>query len=121
MSSRFDDVFKARRGEEAGSEKSSAKRGSATKRSSSKKSKKGDPSAKNERANSGGDGSEGKTRRGRPNGKRSDPDYVGFTTYIRKDTHYEVKVALLQEKKGRELSMLVEELLAHWLKSRPKQ
>lgn len=60
-------------------------------------------------------------RRGRPNGKRSNPNYVGFTTYIRKDTHHEVKLALLQENKGRELSVLVEELLADWLKSRPKQ
>jgi hypothetical protein len=59
-------------------------------------------------------------RRGRPSGKRSDPDYVGFTTYIRKDTHHEVKLALLQEKKGRELSELVEDLLSNWLKSRPK-
>lgn len=60
-------------------------------------------------------------RRGRPSGKRSDPDYVGFTTYIRKDTHHEVKLALLQEKQGRELSELVEELLTNWLKSRPKK
>ena len=60
-------------------------------------------------------------RRGRPSGKRSDPDYVGFTTYIRKDTHHDVKVALLQEKEGRELSELVEELLASWLKSKPKK
>lgn len=59
-------------------------------------------------------------RRGRPSGKRSDPDYVGFTTYIRKDTHHEVKLALLQEKRGRELSELVEDLLSNWLKSRPK-
>lgn len=56
--------------------------------------------------------------RGRPSGKRSDPEYVGFTTYIRKSTHHEVKPALLQEKKGRELSELVEELLASWLKSK---
>jgi len=60
-------------------------------------------------------------RRGRPSGKRSDPDYVGFTTYIRRDTHHDVKLALLQEKKGRELSELVEVLLADWLKSRPKK
>ena len=60
-------------------------------------------------------------RRGRPSGKRSDPDYVGFTTYIRKDTHHDVKVALLQEKEGRELSELVEELLAGWLKSKPRK
>ena len=60
-------------------------------------------------------------RRGRPSGKRSDPDYVGFTTYIRRDTHHDVKLALLQEKQGRELSELVEELLTDWLKSRTKK
>lgn len=59
-------------------------------------------------------------RRGRPSGKRSDPDYVGFTTYIRKDTHHEVKLVLLREKKGRELSELVEDLLSHWLKTQSK-
>jgi hypothetical protein len=60
-------------------------------------------------------------RRGRPSGKRSDPDYVGFTTYIRRDTHHDVKLALLQEKQGRELSELVEDLLTHWLKSKNKK
>jgi len=56
-------------------------------------------------------------RRGRPKAKRSDPDYVGFTTYIRKDTHLNVKIALLQEGEGRELSELVENLLTKWMKS----
>lgn len=68
-----------------------------------------------------GDAGEEPRRRGRPSGKRSDPDYVGFTTYIRRDTHHEVKVALLQEKKGRELSELVEDLLTQWLKSQTKR
>lgn len=53
-------------------------------------------------------------RRGRPTAKRSDPDYVGFTTYIRRDTHTKVKIALLQEGKNRELSELVEDLLFDW-------
>jgi hypothetical protein len=52
--------------------------------------------------------------RGRPRAKRSDPDFLGFTTYIRRDTHTKVKIALLQEGKGRELSELVEELLGKW-------
>ncbi len=52
--------------------------------------------------------------RGRPKAKRSDPDFLGFTTYIRRDTHTKVKIALLQEGKGRELSELVEELLGKW-------
>ncbi len=57
-------------------------------------------------------------RRGRPPGKRSDPDYEQTTAYIRKQTHLGVKIALLQEGKGREYSELVEELLAEWLRSR---
>lgn len=55
-------------------------------------------------------------QRGRPKAKRSDPDFIGFTTYIRKETHKNVKIALLQEGNGRELSELVEELLAKWTK-----
>lgn len=58
------------------------------------------------------------TRRGRPPAKRSDPNFIGFTTYIRKDTHLKVKIALLQEAKGRELSELVEELLLEWTKGK---
>lgn len=57
-------------------------------------------------------------KRGRPQAKRSDPSYLGFTTYIRRDTHLNAKIALLQEGKGRELSELVETLLADWLKSK---
>ena len=56
------------------------------------------------------------SRRGRPPGKRSHPDYEQITAYIRKDTHCAVKIALL--KNGRkEFSELVEDLLRHWLKS----
>ena len=56
--------------------------------------------------------------RGRPKAKRSDPNYVGFTTYIRKSTHLKVKIALLQEGNGQELSELVETLLTNWAKNR---
>ena len=35
--------------------------------------------------------------RGRPRGKRSDPDFEQITAYIRKETHHGVKIALLQE------------------------
>lgn len=67
------------------------------------------------------DGRNGEAPRlGRPSGKRSDPDYVGFTTYIRKDTHHRVKRALFDEPDRRELSELVEELLAKWLKTKLK-
>jgi hypothetical protein len=61
---------------------------------------------------------EERSRRGRPSGKRSDPDFVGFTTYIRKETHRRAKIALLEQGDGRELSELVEELLAQWLRSK---
>jgi hypothetical protein len=57
-------------------------------------------------------------RRGRPTGKRSDPDFEQTTAYIRKDTHRQVKIALLQEGDGCEYSELVEELLTGWLKAR---
>jgi hypothetical protein len=63
---------------------------------------------------------EDRPRRGRPFGKRSDPDFVGFTTYIRKDTHRKAKIALLEREDGRELSELVEELLVKWLEAKPK-
>jgi hypothetical protein len=49
-------------------------------------------------------------------GKRSDNDYRQVSAYIRKDTHHQVKIALLQEE--REFSELVEELLSGWLKAR---
>jgi hypothetical protein len=64
---------------------------------------------------------EGK-RSSRPPGKRNDPDYVQLTSYIRRETHKDVKVALLMEDKGREISELVEGLLAGWLRRRnPKR
>ena len=49
-------------------------------------------------------------------GKRSDSAYKQVSAYIRKDTHFKVKLALLQE--GREFSDLVEELLGKWVASR---
>ncbi|MEP0920078.1 hypothetical protein NC981_25115 [Leptolyngbya sp. DQ-M1] len=52
---------------------------------------------------------------GRPKGKRSDPDYEQVTAYIRKDTHRDIKIALLQEGQGREFSELVQELLDGFL------
>ena len=57
-------------------------------------------------------------RRGKPPGKRSDPDFEQVTAYIRRHTHQGVKIALLQEGKGQEFSELVEDLLAKWLKAR---
>ena len=57
-------------------------------------------------------------KRGRPSGKRSDADYVQVTAYIQKDTHREVKIALLKSSDGLDFSELVDNLLAGWLKSR---
>ena len=51
-------------------------------------------------------------------GKRQHPDYVGLTTYIRRDIHRRVKIALLVEGQNRELSELVDALLADWLQAR---
>lgn len=48
-------------------------------------------------------------------GKRQHPSYVGLTTYVRKDVHRRVKIALLVEGKNRELSELVDELLETWV------
>ncbi len=54
----------------------------------------------------------------RPPGKRRHPDFEQITAYIRKDTHHQVKLALLRELKGRQFSDLVEELLSTWLADR---
>ena len=61
-------------------------------------------------------------RRGRPaTGKRSDPNWIGRTYYIRKETDLDVEDELLQLKRqGIEIykSELVEELLTAWVKWR---
>jgi hypothetical protein len=46
-------------------------------------------------------------------GKSTDPDYFKLTSYIRRQTHRQVKKRLLDEDK--EISQLVEELLNSWL------
>src|SRR5207249_499989 len=58
-----------------------------------------------------------KPRRGRPPAKHSDPAYTQVTAYILKDTHRDVKIALLRSKEPMEFSELVEWLLAGWLKN----
>lgn len=55
------------------------------------------------------------TKRGRPTAKRSDPNFVGLTTYIRRETHMQAKIALLEDGEGTELSELVETLISDWL------
>lgn len=59
-----------------------------------------------------------KRGRGRPPGKRSDPDYEQVTSYVRRQTYSDVKIELIREGKKREFSELVEDLLSQWLKSR---
>lgn len=54
--------------------------------------------------------------RGRPRGKRSDPDFTPVYAYIRKSTHKEVKIKLIQQD-NRDFSELLDELLSEWLKS----
>jgi hypothetical protein len=56
------------------------------------------------------------SRRGRPPGKRSHPEFEQITAYIRRDTHQAVKIGLLQNGR-KEFSELIEDLLRHWLKS----
>jgi cell division protein FtsN len=48
-------------------------------------------------------------------GKSSDPNYTQALTYLRRDTHNRVKAALIFDDARRDLSDLVEELLAGWL------
>jgi len=54
-------------------------------------------------------------RRGRPPGKRSNKDYVQMTAYVRRDVHLKAKIALLESEDSRDLSDLVDELLAGWV------
>ncbi len=56
-------------------------------------------------------------RRGRPTGKRSNPDYEQVTAYLNKQTNEDARVKLIREGKRRDFSELVEELLQKWLKS----
>ncbi len=58
---------------------------------------------------------------GRPPGKRSDPGFVQVTAYVPGDLHHAVKLALLQERQGREFSELVADLLSEWLSHRTSE
>ena len=57
-------------------------------------------------------------RRGRPPGKRSDPGFAQVTAYVPEELHHNVKLALLQDRKGQEFSELVGDLLRDWLNAR---
>jgi len=54
-------------------------------------------------------------KRGRPQGKRSDPDYLQISAYIKKDTYTKIKIALLQSNSDLDFSELIESLLQDWL------
>jgi hypothetical protein len=55
-------------------------------------------------------------RRGRPPGKRSNPDFEQVTIYLRRKTHKDAKVELLRGEERQEFSELVEDLVRKWLK-----
>lgn len=58
-----------------------------------------------------------KRGRGRPKvGKRSDPDYVQVTAYIREDTHKSVKKQLIDE--SQDFGELIQDLLEGWLRKK---
>ncbi len=51
-------------------------------------------------------------------GRRDDPDYLQTTVYLPRSLHKDVKVAMAEDE--RELSAIVEDLLAEWLKTRKR-
>jgi hypothetical protein len=53
--------------------------------------------------------------------RRGNPNYQQVSGYIRKETHAAVKIALIQEGQGRDLSDVLEELLTKWIESRKAQ
>ena len=61
-------------------------------------------------------------KRGRPaTGKRSDPDWIGRTYYIRKETDFDIEDELIKLKRAGinlDKSSLVDFLLAAWVKWR---
>lgn len=53
--------------------------------------------------------------RGRPPGKRSDPDWAPRTILMRSQTHRRVSIMLLEKDGSPDLSELVDELLREWI------
>ena len=53
--------------------------------------------------------------RGRPPGKRSDPDWAPRTILMRSQTHRRVSIMLLEKDRSPDLSELVDELLQEWI------
>ena len=54
-------------------------------------------------------------KKGRPKGKRSNPDFEQVTAYVRSQTYRQTKIALLQQSELEDFSELVEKLLTEWL------
>jgi hypothetical protein len=57
-------------------------------------------------------------QRGRPRGKKSDPEFVSAIAYIRKKTHLQVKRLLLDKEElgdKQDFSELVQDLLDFWV------
>lgn len=54
-------------------------------------------------------------KKGRPKGKRSNPDFEQVTAYVRSKTYRQTKIALLQQEELEDFSELIEELLTEWL------
>ena len=54
-------------------------------------------------------------KKGRPKGKRSNPDFEQVTAYVRSETYRQTKIALLQQSEFEDFSGLVENLLTEWL------
>lgn len=57
--------------------------------------------------------------RGRPLGKRSDPDWAPRTILMRSKIHKRVSIMLLERDNGPDLSELVDELLTEWIAKQP--
>jgi hypothetical protein len=59
-------------------------------------------------------------KRGRPPGKRSNPEYVQLTAYVREENLDEAKTALIKEKRQtgekRDVSELIDALLAFYVR-----
>ncbi len=53
--------------------------------------------------------------RGRPPGKRSDPDWAPRTILMRSKIHRRVSIMLLERDNGPDLSELVDQLLTEWI------
>ena len=62
---------------------------------------------------------EEKRGRGRPPGKKSNPDFTQISAYVRVKTYKETKKALIDEEM--EISELVQLLLDQWLISRTQK